>query len=76
MNGADIVAGMALGADLVLVGRAYLFGLMAGGERGVDRAAEILSREVARTMRLLGAARISDLSPELVRLPQQRLGAE
>ena len=58
MNGADIVAGMALGADLVLVGRAYLFGLMAGGERGVDRAAEILSREVARTMRLLGAARI------------------
>jgi L-lactate dehydrogenase (cytochrome) len=49
---------------------------MAGGERGVDRAAEILSREVARTMRLLGAARISDLSPELVRLPQQRLGAE
>ena len=68
-NGADIVAGMALGADFVLVGRAYLFGLMAGGERGVDRAAEILSTELARTMRLLGATRISDLSPEQVRLP-------
>ena len=68
-NGADIVAAIALGADFVLVGRAYLFGLMAGGERGVDRAAEILSREVARTMRLLGATRISDLTPNQVRLP-------
>jgi L-lactate dehydrogenase (cytochrome) len=68
-NGADIVAGIALGADFVLVGRAYLFGLMAGGERGVDRAAEILSREVARTMRLLGATRIPDLKPDQVRLP-------
>jgi L-lactate dehydrogenase (cytochrome) len=76
MNGADIAAGIALGADFVLVGRAYLYGLMAGGERGVDRAAEILTREVARTMRLLGAASISDLTPELVRLPQQRFGAE
>jgi L-lactate dehydrogenase (cytochrome) len=73
-NGADIVAGIALGADFVLVGRAYLYGLMAGGERGVDRAAEILSREVARTMGLLGVARISDLSPELIRLPP-RTGA-
>jgi L-lactate dehydrogenase (cytochrome) len=68
-NGADIVAGIALGADFVLVGRAYLFGLMAGGEPGVDRAAEILSREVARTMRLLGATRTSDLTPNQVRLP-------
>jgi L-lactate dehydrogenase (cytochrome) len=68
-NGGDIVAGIALGADFVLVGRAYLFGLMAGGERGVDRAAEILSSEVARTMRLLGATSISDLTPKQVRLP-------
>lgn len=68
-NGADVVAAVALGADFVLVGRAYLYGLMAGGERGVDRAAEILSREVARTMGLLGAPRVSDLTPELVRLP-------
>jgi L-lactate dehydrogenase (cytochrome) len=69
MNGADIVAATALGADFVLVGRAYLYGLMAGGERGVDRAAEILSREVRRTMSLLGAAGISDLTPDRVRLP-------
>ena len=73
-NGADIVACMALGADLVLVGRAYLYGLMAGGERGVDRAADILTREVARTMRLLGATRIADLTPENVRLPPRSGG--
>ena len=42
MSGADIVAAIALGADACLVGRAYLYGLMAGGERGVARAAEIL----------------------------------
>lgn len=69
MNGADIVAALALGADFVLVGRAYLFGLMAGGERGVDRAAEILSTEVARTMRLLGVSSVAGLTPEHVRLP-------
>ena len=44
MSGADVVAAVALGAAHALVGRAYLYGLMAGGERGVDRAAEILVR--------------------------------
>ena len=43
MSGADIVAAIALGARFTLVGRAYLYGLMAGGEAGVDRAIEILS---------------------------------
>ena len=54
MSGADIVAAVALGARFTLVGRAYLYGLMAGGEAGVDRAIEILSGQVSRTMRLLG----------------------
>ena len=54
MSGADIVAAIALGARFTLVGRAYLYGLMAGGEAGVDRAIEILSGQVSRTMRLLG----------------------
>ncbi|MFC2745184.1 MAG: alpha-hydroxy-acid oxidizing protein, partial [Rothia dentocariosa] len=49
MNGADIVASMALGAKFTLIGRAYLYGLMAGGRRGVDRTIEILSDEVRRT---------------------------
>ena len=69
MSGADVVAAMALGADAVLVGRAYLYGLMAGGERGVERAYEILASEVRRTMALLGARTVADLTPEHVRLP-------
>jgi len=69
MTGGDVVAAIALGARTVLVGRAYLYGLMAGGERGVDRAAEILTREVRRTMQLLGAASIGELNPSHVRMP-------
>ncbi|MCI0687880.1 MAG: alpha-hydroxy-acid oxidizing protein [Sporichthyaceae bacterium] len=69
MRGSDIVAAAALGANLVLVGRAYLYGLMAGGERGVQRAAEILAGEVRRTMALLGAPTVADLGPQHVQLP-------
>jgi L-lactate dehydrogenase (cytochrome) len=69
MTGADVVAAIALGARIALVGRAYLYGLMAGGERGVDRAAEILSAEVRRTMQLLGARSIDELGPQHVKLP-------
>ena len=69
MRGADVVAAIALGARLVLVGRAYLYGLMAGGERGVQRAAEILDAEVRRTMALLGAPTVADLGAQHVRLP-------
>jgi L-lactate dehydrogenase (cytochrome) len=66
MNGADIVAACALGARFTLVGRAYLYGLMAGGRAGVDRAIEILSSQIQRTMRLLGARSIAELGPEHV----------
>ncbi len=69
MSGADIVAAIALGAKATMVGRAYLYGLMAGGERGVDRAAEILAGEVRRTMALLGVSRIDELGPQHIRLP-------
>ena len=69
MSGADVVAAMALGADAVLVGRAYLYGLMAGGERGVERAAQILEAEIRRTMALLGARTISELGIRHVQLP-------
>lgn len=66
MNGADIVAACALGARFTLVGRAYLYGLMAGGRAGVDRSIEILSDQIQRTMRLLGARSIAELNPEHV----------
>jgi L-lactate dehydrogenase (cytochrome) len=68
LDGADVVAAVALGARAVLVGRAYLYGLMAGGERGVQRAADILAGEIARTMQLLGVATVPELTPERVRL--------
>ena len=63
MNGADIVASVALGADFTLIGRAYLYGLMAGGRQGVDRAIEILRTEIVRTMRLLGVSSLAELEP-------------
>jgi L-lactate dehydrogenase (cytochrome) len=66
MNGADIVASMALGAKFTLIGRAYLYGLMAGGRAGVDRAIEILSDQVVRTMKLLEVASIAELEPKHV----------
>lgn len=69
-SGADIVAALALGAKAVMLGRAYLYGLMAGGERGVDRVGQILSTEIARTLRLLGVQSVDQLTPEHVRLPR------
>jgi L-lactate dehydrogenase (cytochrome) len=66
MSGADIVAAIALGARCTLVGRAYLYGLMAGGEAGVSRAIDILREGVTRTMRLLGATCLEELSPKHV----------
>jgi L-lactate dehydrogenase (cytochrome) len=66
MSGADIVAAVALGARFTLIGRAYLYGLMAGGEPGVDRAIEILAEQTGRTMRLLGVTSLAELSPRHV----------
>jgi L-lactate dehydrogenase (cytochrome) len=66
MNGQDIVASMALGASFTLVGRAYLYGLMAGGREGVDRMIQILSSEIRRTMALLGVSSIEELEPRHV----------
>lgn len=62
-SGADIVASIALGARFTLIGRAYLYGLMAGGEAGVNRTIEILAEQITRTMRLLGVASLDELTP-------------
>lgn len=66
MSGSDIVAAIAMGAKFTLVGRAYLYGLMAGGRPGVDRTIEILSEQIERTMRLLGVANLDELEPSHV----------
>ena len=68
LSGADVVAAVACGARAALVGRAYLYGLMAGGERGVARAGELLRTELVRTMQLLGSRSVAELGPEQIRL--------
>ena len=76
MSGADVVAAIAMGADFTLIGRAYLYGLMAGGRDGVDRTIEILKTEIVRTMKLLGVRSIDELNPghvtQLERLTPRR----
>ena len=67
-HGADIVAAIALGARTALIGRAYLYGLMAGGQRGVEKAVEILAGELVRTMQLMGVGSVDELRPSHVRL--------
>ncbi|MDA9117007.1 alpha-hydroxy-acid oxidizing protein [Pontimonas sp.] len=66
MSGADIVAAVAMGAKFTMVGRAYLYGLMAGGQEGVNRTFEILSEQMSRTMQLLGVTHLDELEPQHV----------
>jgi L-lactate dehydrogenase (cytochrome) len=67
-SGGDAVAAVAMGAQAVLLGRAYLYALMAGGEAGVDRLCVLLEDDVRRTMALLGVTSVDQLSPSMVRL--------
>ena len=60
-HGADLAVAVALGADAGAVGRAYLYGLMAAGEPGVDHAARILATQFQRTLQLLGVASVREL---------------
>merc|ERR1719401_720730 len=60
-RGLDIVKALARGANSVAIGRAYLFGLAAGGEQGVDKALSILSRDVYLAMGLLGCKTVAEL---------------
>ena len=60
-HGADVVVALALGADAGVLGRAYLYGLMAGGEAGVDRALDLLIGQFTSTMRLLGVTSVAEL---------------
>jgi L-lactate dehydrogenase (cytochrome) len=60
-HGADVAVAMALGADAAVLGRAYLYGLMVGGEAGVDRALDLLSRQFLSTMQFLGVTSVAEL---------------
>lgn len=65
-RGSDAVKAVALGANAAMCGRAYLYGLGAGGERGVDFALALLDESVRRTLALLGARSLAELGPESV----------
>ena len=65
-RGSDVIKAIALGATACLIGRPYLYGLVAGGEAGVSRALEIFRTEMERVMKLIGCDSISKLSPEYV----------
>jgi len=69
-RGSDIVKALCLGAQSVLVGRAYAYGLGAAGHAGVVRALEILRADLERVLRLMGCACVADLNPSLVGLPE------
>ena len=68
LSGADVVAAVCQGATAVAVGRAYLYGLMAGGEAGVQRVGDLLAEEIRTTMQLLGRTTVADLGPDCLRL--------
>ena len=68
MHGADVVACIAAGANFTWIGRAYLYGLMAGGKEGVDRSLEILRTQMVRTMKLLGVCSLQELNQSHVKL--------
>lgn len=68
MHGQDIVACIAKGAKFTLIGRAYLYGLMAGGREGVDKTIDLLGSQMTRTMKLLGARSLDELEPGHVKI--------
>jgi isopentenyl diphosphate isomerase/L-lactate dehydrogenase-like FMN-dependent dehydrogenase len=70
-RGGDIVKALCLGARAVLVGRAYAYGLGAGGEAGVAKAIEILRSDLVRTLKLLGCASVAELGASFVDVPSE-----
>ncbi|MBM6622384.1 alpha-hydroxy-acid oxidizing protein [Micrococcaceae bacterium RIT802] len=68
MSGGDIVAALCAGADFTLIGRAYMYGLMAGGRQGVQRALDILAEQMRVATTLLGVSSVAELGPQHLRL--------
>jgi L-lactate dehydrogenase (cytochrome) len=68
-RGSDVAKALCLGARAVLIGRAYAYGLGAGGEAGVARAIEILRADLVRTLKLLGCPSVAELNATYVETP-------
>ena len=69
-RGSDVIKGLALGADMVYIGRSTLYGTGAGGEAGAARAIEIFREEIDRVMALIGCRSVADLNPDYLVLPK------
>ena len=69
-RGSDVIKALALGADVVAIGRATLYGVAAAGESGATRAIEILNAEICRTMAVMGLENISSITRDHIRLPR------
>ena len=74
MHGGDVLAAIAHGAQFTYVGRAYLYGLMAGGQEGVERTLEILKGQMSRSMKLIGVSSLEELEPKHVKILQTHQG--
>lgn len=70
LSGNDALIALALGANFVLIGRAYLYGLMAGGREGVERVLELLREEMRTSLQLIGVGSVDELGPQHVRRRQ------
>jgi len=68
MSGADVLAAIALGADAVLIGRAYLYGAMAAGEAGVRKVVELFRFEMETAMKLMGVKNLSELTSDFINI--------
>ncbi|MEY3453954.1 MAG: hypothetical protein RLZZ147_79 [Actinomycetota bacterium] len=68
MSGADVLAAIALGADAVLIGRAYLYGAMAAGESGVRKVVELFRFEMETAMKLMGVKNLSELNSDFINI--------
>ena len=67
LSGQDILKSIALGANATMIGKSYLYGLAAGGEKGVTKALEILHKELDKTMGLCGCKKISEVNKNILR---------
>lgn len=66
MRGTDVVKALAMGARAVLIGKLMIWSLAAGGEAGLERALELLRREISATMANVGASTVAELTPDMV----------
>jgi L-lactate dehydrogenase (cytochrome) len=66
-RGTHIIKALALGANACSTGRGYLYGLSAGGQKGVERALELYRSELLRDMALMGCTKISDINSDYIR---------